>query len=133
MHTHQSRCIKVFFICIFRIKLLIRIIILIITIVLCDVKFTRKSVWERSGHKLETGYTNCSINFLFLQLIQLSVFTIVKSDPMNFNPGCYDHHFIINIQGVRTRWGSTKPSGKLRRHTPSFGCILAVWPKKYFF
>ena len=27
----------------------------------------------------------------------------------------------------------SKPSGKLRRHTPSFGCILAVWPKKYFF
>ena len=26
-----------------------------------------------------------------------------------------------------------KPSGKLRRHTPSFGCILAVRPKKYFF
>ena len=25
------------------------------------------------------------------------------------------------------------PSGKLRRHTPSFGCILAVRPKKYFF
>ena len=133
MHTHQSRCIKVFFIGIFRVKLLIRIIILIITIVLCDVKFARKSVWERSGNKLETGYTNCSINFLFLQLIQLSVFTIVKSDPMNFNPGSYDHHFIINIQGVRTRWGSTKPYGKLRRHTQSFGCILAVRPKKYFF
>ena len=26
-----------------------------------------------------------------------------------------------------------KPSGKLRRHTPSFGCILAVRPKKIFF
>ena len=27
----------------------------------------------------------------------------------------------------------TKPSGKLRRLTPSFGCTLAVRPKKYFF
>ena len=32
-------------------------------------------------------------------------------------------------------WGSkcTKSSGKLRRLTPSFGCILAVGPKKIFF
>ena len=117
MHTHQSRCIKVFFIGIFRVKLLIRIIIILtITIILCDVKFARKSVWERSENKLENGYQNCNINFLFLQLIQLSVFTIVKSDPMNFNPGCYDHHFIINIQGVRTRWGSMR----------SFGLISAL-------
>ena len=49
MHAHQSRCVKVFFIGIFRVKLLIRIIlILTITIVLRDVKFTRKPVWERS-------------------------------------------------------------------------------------
>ena len=27
----------------------------------------------------------------------------------------------------------SKPSGKLRRHTSSFECILAVWPEKYFF
>ena len=27
----------------------------------------------------------------------------------------------------------SKPSGKLGRLTPSFGCILAVRPKKYFF
>ena len=27
----------------------------------------------------------------------------------------------------------TKPAGKLRRLMPSFGCILAVWPKKNFF
>ena len=32
-----------------------------------------------------------------------------------------------------SHWLKSKPSGKLRRHTPSFGCILAVRPKKYFF
>ena len=54
MHAHQGRCVKVFFIGIFRVKLLIRIIIILtITIVLCDMKFARKSVWERSENKLE--------------------------------------------------------------------------------
>ena len=28
---------------------------------------------------------------------------------------------------------SAKPSEKLRQHMPSFGCILVVRPKKYFF
>ena len=48
MNAHQSRCVKVFFIGIFFVKLLIRIIILTITIVLRDVKFARKPIWERS-------------------------------------------------------------------------------------
>ena len=48
MHTHQS-ITGIFFV-----KFLIRIIIILtITIVLCDVKFARKSVWERSENKLE--------------------------------------------------------------------------------
>ena len=55
MHAHQSRCVKVFFIGIFLVKLLIRIIIILtITIVLCDVKFARKPVWERSENKLHS-------------------------------------------------------------------------------
>ena len=50
-----------------------------------------------------------TINFLYQKLIQLRVFTIFKtSDPLNFNLGCYDHHFIMIIQGGRTRWGSMR-------------------------
>ena len=52
MHTHKS----ILIIAIFFVKLLIRIILIFtITIVLCDVKFARKSVWERSENKLEAA------------------------------------------------------------------------------
>ena len=54
MHAHQGRCVKVFFIGIFFVKLLIRIIILTFTIVLRDVKFARKPIWKSSENKLQS-------------------------------------------------------------------------------
>ena len=50
-----------------------------------------------------------------------------------FTMFCQAHNVRSVKKDTKHSSNTPKPSGKLRRLTPSFGCILAVRPKKKFF
>ena len=63
------------------------------------------------------------------QMVKIRLKKSILKDAGGMIQKMTDHH----QEGEILHLLNPKPSGKLRRHMPSFGCILAVRPKKYFF
>ena len=79
-----------------------------------------------------------------LQIVYfLGIFAYIKADcgitldRANLQEDDIPGNIYLNLTDSRIEskysYSYRKPSGKLRRHTPSFGCILVVWLEKYFF